>query len=191
MDNSGIILCIFEVHWLLFTIIDVLQANPETKPLWERLVTPICKNVTTGNNDCSTTLSLPSNMSILYDASCGAGTLAKTYPSPLTISTSTSNNVSSTSDASASAGGKLLVPCGYAGGIGPGTVENVLTQLVTVTNGTRVWVDMESSLRTLTVASATAGSTPVDVFDIHKCFLCVKVAMQFGLPASKFSLLSI
>ena len=159
----------------------------ETKPIWERLVVPIAKNVTLSNNSTSTTLSLPSNMSILYDASCGKGELATVYPSPLTISSSTSNNIHGSESSVSSS--QIHVPCGYAGGIGPATIEQVLTALLPATSGTRVWVDMESSLRTLTITPAS--NVPVDVFDIHKCFLCVMIAIKFGLPVSKFSLLSI
>jgi hypothetical protein len=164
-----------EVEW-------IIQANEETKPIWERLVVPIAQSA-----GASTTMYLPSNMSILYDASCGKGELATSYPQPLTISTTTSSNAAG--EGSGSSSGVIHVPCGYAGGMGPSTIHSVLTALRDSTNGTRVWVDMESRLRTLTVSAA--GAEPVDIFDINKCYECVQIGVQFGLPVSKFSLLSV
>lgn len=180
-----------EIEW-------IIQANDETKPIWERLVTPTAGAGTGTGSSSTLTLAVPSNMSVLFDASCGKGELASSYPEPLTISTTTSSNVVDSavpvetprSAVGANTSGSVIsVPTGYAGGMGPKTIHSVLTALRDATNGTRVWVDMESRLRTLTVASP--GAEPVDIFDINKCFECVQVGLQFGLPVSKFSLLSV
>ena len=168
------ILAVPEIEW-------IIQANEETKPIWERLVVPVARS-----SGASTTMSLPSNMSLLYDASCGKGELATSYPAPFTISTTTSSKAGEDGGKS---GGVLCVPSGYAGGMGPSTIHAVLTALREATNGTRVWVDMESRLRTLTTDAA--GGVQRDIFDINKCFECVQVGLQFGLPVSKFSLLSV
>ena len=63
----------------------ILQANEETKLLWEPFLAQ--------ENP-------PENVSILFDASCGKGTLITALPSP-------------------PANG---IPCGYAGGLGPNSI---------------------------------------------------------------------
>ena len=133
----------------------------------------------------SATIAIPSNMSLLFDASCGKGELAKTYPRPLTISTSTSNNLSTNTSTSSIA--TINIPCGYAGGIGPSTIHTVLDTLKDTCQGTRIWIDMESNIRTKVIDNTVTK----DIFDIHKCFQCVLIGIQFGLPVSKFSLCSI
>lgn len=169
----------------------VPQANDETRPLYERLLVPTVTRPTTAGSGksageagaSSVSLSLPANMSLLFDASCGKGELATSFPAPLVIPTT----------AAGSAGGadsSIHVPCGYAGGMGPDSIEGVLTGLEAASGGVRVWVDMESRLRTLTVSAS--GGAQTDIFDIHKCFQCAHIgATKFGLPVSKFSLLSI
>ena len=111
-------------------------------------------------------------MSILFDASCGMGELASSYPLPLTISTTASSNAAGSGSGSGEdavgSSGVIHVPCGYAGGMGPDSIHTVLHTLSGTTNGSRIWVDMESRLRTLTVVKGQ--SQPVDIFDINKCF---------------------
>lgn len=171
------ILAVPEIEW-------IIQANTETKPIWERLVIPVTKTVAVSGST-STIVSLPSNMSLLFDASCGKGELASSYPEPLRVNTNASTNLGGEGGAS----GVIQIPCGYAGGIGPTTIEGVLQNVAKAAKGTRVWIDMESSLRTLVLQKGSAE--PVDVFDINKCFECVQTGLKFGLPVSKFSLLSI
>lgn len=105
----------------------------------------------------------PANVSILHDASCGKGVGIAEFPSP-----SHSNGV----------------PLGYAGGIGPATIASVLQAVGEVVPGDKsvkpVWIDMESSLRTL-VAVNKDGSKLEDVFDINKCMQCAVLARNFGL----------
>ena len=128
-------------------------------------------------------------MSILYDASCGMGTLATTYPKPLVISANSTNSIDNTNNTPNSSNNNIDVLCGYAGGIGPNTIQSVCDSLLTVTDGKRIWIDMESSLRTLQCNKI--GEDPIDVFDIHKCFLCTQIVIKYGLPVSKISLMSV
>jgi hypothetical protein len=100
-------------------------------------------------------------MSMLYDASCGLGLKVTSFPSP-----SIYKNIN----------------CGYAGGIGPKTIDEILTAIYTMLNKERpkcvkrVWIDMESSLR---VVLANGN----DVFSLDKCFECIEVATKkFGMP---------
>jgi hypothetical protein len=117
-----------EVEW-------IVQMNNETKKLWE----PLLKKK-----------SPPTNMSLLYDASCGMGVLAKSFDPP-----------------------HDSVPCGYAGGIGPDNVVNVLNRLSKVTKSVKVWIDMESSLR--------EKRDGVDSFSITKSHACVSRAYDLGI----------
>ena len=106
----------------------------------------------------------PKNMSVLYDASCGTGELASSYKSPL------SN-----------------IKTGYAGGIGPDTIDSVLMNVSSAAGNIPVWVDMESSLRLKVVV----GDGFLDTFSIDKCFKCILTGLQYGCPSSRFTLLSI
>eukprot|EP00601_Ochromonadales_sp_CCMP2298_P003555 CAMPEP_0173175806 /NCGR_PEP_ID=MMETSP1141-20130122/4110_1 /TAXON_ID=483371 /ORGANISM="non described non described, Strain CCMP2298" /LENGTH=271 /DNA_ID=CAMNT_0014098077 /DNA_START=35 /DNA_END=846 /DNA_ORIENTATION=- len=72
------------------------------------------------------------NMSILYDASCGKGVRVSSFPSPALFP----------------------IPCGYAGGIGPDCIADILAGVAAATASCPdqpVWIDMESSLRTVVV----------------------------------------
>jgi hypothetical protein len=106
------------------------------------------------------------NMSLLYDASCGMGVKVSSFPSPMLYPT---------------------IPCGYAGGIGPDCIADILTGVKDVVTAcpeaTTVWVDMESSLRTIVVEKnkATQVETRKDVFSIDKCFACILIAHSHGL----------
>lgn len=102
----------------------IVQRNDETRPLWEGLLEDP-----------------PSNMSLLFDASCGTGVLAETFPAP-----------------------HPTVPCGYAGGMGPGNIADVLPRVAAASGGRATWVDMESRLR--------AQLDGRDVFCVDKCFKC-------------------
>eukprot|EP01038_Epipyxis_sp_PR26KG_P007212 gene7212-9842_t len=107
------------------------------------------------------------NMSILHDASCGLGVEVTSFPSPL-ITPDT--------------------PCGYAGGIGPNNIENILQQVLAVAREALynndnnfsikpVWIDMESSLR---VKQQQNSGELIDIFSINKCCQCIEVAIKLG-----------
>ena len=85
----------------------IMQRNEETTPLCELLQD-----------------SPASNMSFLFDASCGQGVFSSSFPAPIEG-----------------------IPCGYAGGIGPKNIGIVLTAMVEAGRARPVWIDMESSLR--------------------------------------------
>ena len=92
---------------------------------------------------------LPTNVTMLVDESKGTGVLASSWPSPQGYN------------------------IGYAGGIGPANVQDVLKDVARVARDREVWIDMESSLR-----STKDGK---DVFDLDKCFQCIEAACEMGL----------
>jgi hypothetical protein len=132
------------------TVEFIFQLNHETQPIWDLLI--------------GSPSNFPKNVSVLYDASCGLGVQISSFPSPKQYGN---------------------VPCGYAGGIGPTTIRSILqsvdnTVSLSDINETKpVWVDMESSLRTITVLKS--GETK-DIFDINKCMICINIAVEAGLP---------
>jgi hypothetical protein len=101
----------------------------------------------------------PPNMSVLFDASMGLGKAITEFPAPP---------------------GPEVAPrgCGYAGGIGPANVGAVLERVAAAAQGTPVWIDMESSLRTKDDAAGT------DVFDLDKCRACVDEYRRVCLSGS-------
>lgn len=133
-----------EVEW-------IFQLNDETEPLFNLISTE----------------DVPSNMSVLFDASCGKGVLATSFRPPLT---------------------NPDVLCGYAGGLAPENIGDSLDRLMGATAGKPVWVDMESSLR---VAVSDKNVLDKDVFSVDKCFACIKVGVLFGMPVSRFSVMEI
>ena len=102
---------------------------------------------------------MPHNLSFLHDESKGLGTLADSWPE---------------FDGQA--------PIGYAGGLGPSNILTQLRKMVSPARDKPIWVDMESSLRTMTRgAKEPANGALVDVFDINKVMLCVRAALRLGL----------
>jgi hypothetical protein len=108
--------------------------------------------------ECGDLGPLPANVSFLFDESKGTGVVAAEWPTP------------------------PLGPFGYAGGLGPKTLEAQLRKMVAkitesaAAAGREFWVDMESSLRTLVVEKgAPADAPPQDVFDVAKCTACVLI----------------
>jgi hypothetical protein len=90
------------------------------------------------------------NISMLVDESKGTGVLAKSWPKPPTN-----------------------CEIGYAGGIGPHNIREVITDVATAAQGRRIWIDMESSLRSIT--------NDKDVFDLCKCYEVIQVACDMGV----------
>jgi hypothetical protein len=89
------------------------------------------------------------NMSMLFDESKGTGALLSSYSAP-----------------------PAEYEVGYAGGIGPKTVVQVLASVAEVASHRSVWIDMESSLR-----STTDGA---DVFDVTKCYDVIEKLCKLG-----------
>jgi len=120
------ILAVPEIEW-------IIQRNEETEPIVLALL--------------ALRPAPPSNMSILFDASCGFGVVASAYAKPVEN-----------------------VPCGYAGGLGPQTLREAFLAIGAegAARGFTVWVDMESSLR-----SKVDGS---DSFDISKAWTCLQLS---------------
>lgn len=93
---------------------------------------------------------LPPNISMLVDESKGTGVMASAWP---------------------------LAPSdyriGYAGGIGPNNIRQVLRDVTTAARGNAVWIDMESSLR--------SNKNGMDVFDIDKCYEVIEAVCEYGI----------
>lgn len=96
---------------------------------------------------------VPSNVSMLLDESKGTGLLCKSWPSP------------------PSEGYKI----GYAGGIGPDNIESVLNDVMIAGDGKEIWIDMESSLRTMDKKNEE------DYFDLNKCVRCIDAVCGSGV----------
>lgn len=132
----------------------IVQKNEETRPFWQNLID--LRRQQTRN---STT---PDNISMLVDESKGTGTARKggSWPAP------------------PSSDDKDDFAIGYAGGIGPDNIRRVLVDIgkAVAASGstTPVWIDMESSLRTI-------NSHGKDVFDMDKCRRVVEVAREMGV----------
>lgn len=108
---------------------------------------------------CDSFLSDPHpNMSILYDSSCGLGIQMRDFPTPVLPD----------------------IRYGYAGGIGPKNIKDMLTSIRSASEGKAVWIDMESSLRMNIIDES--GEVQ-DVFSVDKCLSCARTgADYFGLP---------
>lgn len=94
---------------------------------------------------------LPTNLSMLVDDSKGTGVAATSWPSP-----------------------DGTYPLGYAGGIGPDNIVQVLRETQQAAGrGRPYWIDMESSLR-----SVKNGR---DVFDLDKCYEVIDAVCREGM----------
>jgi hypothetical protein len=121
----------------------ILQKNDETKPLWEGLLN--MENDAAGKAGY-----LPENVSMLVDESKGTGVLASSWPNP--------------------PDGYAI---GYAGGIGPKNIDNVLQDVFHAAKGREIWIDMESSLRSMKDGK--------DVFDLDKCYDVIEKVCRAGV----------
>ena len=102
---------------------------------------------------------LPKNTVMLVDESKGTGVLASSWPTP-----------------------PSEYEIGYAGGIGPSNVKSVLEDIMDVAAGRKVWIDMESSLRSKIKCDGDGdGDEEKDIFDITKCYKCIEVVCEMGL----------
>ena len=129
----------------------IVQKNDETTPLLQGLIFSSSPN-SSNSSSSETNVVSPSNLSVLNDASMGLGVLIAHFDPPPSV---------------------VEVPkgCGYAGGIGPLNIVEVLESIKQVANGRAVWVDMESSLRRV-------DSNGVDVFDVDKCLDCCRQTVE-------------
>ena len=121
----------------------ILQKNEETRPLWEGLL-QLSSDSSGGPGR------LPDNVSMLVDESKGTGVLASSWPEA-----------------------PEEYRIGYAGGIGPHNIENVLKDVVVASKDRPVWIDMESKIR-----STKEGK---DVFDLDKCYSVIAAVCTAGL----------
>lgn len=95
----------------------------------------------------------PPNLSVLVDESKGTGVApTKSWPSPTNA-----------------------YSMGYAGGIGPTNIRQVLQDTTAAAGEHSFWIDMESSLRSV--------KNGVDVFDLDKCFSVIEAVCEAGLMA--------
>jgi hypothetical protein len=93
---------------------------------------------------------LPANVTMLVDESKGTGIRGKHWPSP-----------------------PQEYDIGYAGGIGPLNLHSILKEVLLAANGRNIWVDMETSLRSM--------KNGTDVFDLEKCYECIGIVCESGL----------
>lgn len=121
----------------------ILQKNQETQPLWEGILQ--LDSPESGKSGY-----LPKNMSMLVDESKGTGVLASSWPTP-----------------------PSEYEIGYAGGIGPKNIETVLNDVMLAANGRSIWIDMESSLRSMKDGK--------DIFDWDKCYLVIDAVCTAGI----------
>ena len=78
-------------------------------------------------------------------------------------------------------------PCGFAGGIGPSNLASVMESLMNRESPSGVvdesiWVDMESSLRNVSLASN--GEVVSDTFALDKAEECLGIALEQGYITS-------
>jgi len=94
---------------------------------------------------------MPSNVSLLYDDSMGLGKSSTEWPSPPPPE----------------------VKFGYAGGLGVHNISSQLLRIEQTAPGRTLWVDMESSLRTML-------KDENDIFDCNKAMACVRHVIELG-----------
>jgi phosphoribosylanthranilate isomerase len=123
----------------------ILQRNAETEPLVAPLVAWI---------EGLEAAAKPRNISFLFDSSCGLGVLGKSWP------------VAPPRESG--------VRFGYAGGLGPSNLTEQLSRMAEAAPGREIWVDMESSLRTVDAEGK-------DIFDLDKCRTCIAQAVALRL----------
>lgn len=122
----------------------ILQKCEESRPLWEGVLKHYVTAASSSGNNCEDGGSrLPSNITMLLDESKGEGLESKDYPAP-----------------------PDEYDIGYAGGIGPKNISDVLDKVCKAGRGRSIWIDMESGIR-----STRNGE---DIFDLDKCYQCIK-----------------
>jgi len=121
----------------------IIQKNDETAALWQGLLPAL------ESEDG------PKNVVMLEDESKGTGVAAKSWPYQ-----PRENN--------------HAVSVGFAGGIGPHNIRQVLSDVQeAAAPNQRIWVDMESSLRSI--------KNGQDIFDLEKCYQVIDVSCDVGI----------
>lgn len=123
------------------------------KPSWSNLVAEACKrhfSIITQHNAANESLSLSlqkqPNHAVLFDASGGRGIAPLSWPAAF----------------------EWAKPCGYAGGLGPETLEREIPRIHTAARGRAYWIDMESKLR-----------DEQDRFDLQRAEHCLRIVESF------------
>ena len=88
-----------------------------------------------------------SNHQVLFDASGGNGIQCENWPTPLPLE------------------------CGYAGGLGPGTIKTNLDAIAKVAQDREIWIDMEGKIR--------VDHDGVDVFCLDRCEQVLRETQQW------------
>jgi len=94
----------------------------------------------------------PPNMSMLFDDSMGLGVSSTSWPTPPPAE----------------------LAFGYAGGLSPTNLKSQLHSMGASAAGRTLWVDMETSLRTILKDDR-------DIFDANKAMACVRCVQEIGL----------
>lgn len=138
------------------TFLTVIQCHPELEFIIQQ--NQETQPLWQGLLDASSDDSLPNNVSMLVDESKGTGQYSgSSWPSP-----------------------PKNYDVGYAGGIGPHNIRQVLHEVAVAAQGRDVWIDMESSLRNTVVQPD--GATQ-DIFDLGKCYQVIHAVCAAGLCA--------
>lgn len=98
----------------------------------------------------------PANLSVLFDPSAGLGAVPDVRPKPIPG-----------------------VHCGFAGGLGPDTIDKELAAIghACTEYDDSVWIDMETRIRTINAVGN-------DIFDLEKCRQVVARIVEAGLAPS-------
>jgi len=125
----------------------IIQKNGETKPLWNSLIVQSHEGE---NGSDPNVRNNPKNIALLMDESKGTGTLPQSFEAVPTV-----------------------CEIGYAGGISPDNIKDVLMKILESNPCQSFWIDMESSLRSM--------KNSHDVFDIDKCIACIEAVCELKL----------
>jgi hypothetical protein len=149
----------------------ILQQNNETAKLCDGMIKILLDEQNEQSSSISSKRPRINNLAMLCDESKGTGLMSSSWPAPTHTS---------------------LYETGYAGGIGPDNVTQVLPNILRAVavagdcdnnndqdhvdqRASSFWIDMESSLRSI--------KNGQDVFDLDKCYQVIDAVCQLGLMA--------
>ena len=155
---NGVDTSVFETdpEGVIQNFLAVVQKNPELEFILQKNeeTKPLWGGVL--KHTIEKNMTFPSNVSMLLDESKGTGVLPNEWP-PIPANTP--------------------YKVGYAGGIGPSNVSEVLGKIQASNADTKearpIWIDMESSLR--------SKKNDKDIFDLDKCYKVILDVCQKGL----------